>query len=36
MLREQTQQDGGSTIGGPLRFPNARIFWIDCDKVKSL
>ncbi|KAH9516385.1 tRNA dimethylallyltransferase [Dermatophagoides farinae] len=31
ILKEQRSQ-GGSRHGGPLRFKNSIIFWVDCDK----
>ncbi|TRY63565.1 hypothetical protein TCAL_11566 [Tigriopus californicus] len=31
LLREQIQ-DGGNHLGGPLRFPNFLILWVQCDQ----
>ena len=32
--KARQQEDAGSTdIGGPIRFQNSAIFWVDCDRV---
>ncbi|XP_073999319.1 tRNA dimethylallyltransferase isoform X2 [Rhodnius prolixus] len=31
ILKEQQTQRGGSHLGGPIRFPNSVMFWIDAD-----
>ncbi|XP_021923587.1 tRNA dimethylallyltransferase, mitochondrial isoform X2 [Zootermopsis nevadensis] len=33
ILREQRSADGGSELGGPLRFPHSCILWLQCDQV---
>jgi hypothetical protein len=33
ILREQRSADGGSELGGPLRYPYACILWLQCDQV---
>ncbi|GFT78741.1 tRNA dimethylallyltransferase [Nephila pilipes] len=32
LLQEQCSQYGGSSLGGPLRFKNAVMLWLQCDK----
>ncbi|KAK8392812.1 hypothetical protein O3P69_014923 [Scylla paramamosain] len=32
LLRVQREQEGGSGLGGALRFPHALIFWLTCDQ----
>ena len=32
ILLEQKQQTGADHLGGPLRFTNALVFWINCEK----
>ncbi|KDR17577.1 tRNA isopentenyltransferase, mitochondrial [Zootermopsis nevadensis] len=32
ILREQRSADGGSELGGPLRFPHSCILWLQCDQ----
>ncbi|GFR00958.1 tRNA dimethylallyltransferase [Trichonephila clavata] len=32
LLQEQCSQSGGSSLGGPLRFKNAAMLWLQCDK----
>ncbi|GFY27233.1 tRNA dimethylallyltransferase [Trichonephila clavipes] len=32
LLQEQRSQSGGSSLGGPLRFQNAVMLWLQCDK----
>ncbi|CAL1265638.1 unnamed protein product [Larinioides sclopetarius] len=32
LLQEQQSQYGGSSLGGPLRFRNSIMFWLQCDK----
>lgn len=36
ILREQQTSTGGSSLGGPLRYPNSVILWLRCDKVGFL
>ena len=36
ILNEQSQQCGGSSLGGPLRYLNVKMFWISCDQVSSV
>lgn len=32
LLQNQRNQDGGSALGGPLRFKKSIMFWLQCDK----
>ncbi|PNF25887.1 hypothetical protein B7P43_G11140 [Cryptotermes secundus] len=32
ILREQRSEDGGSELGGPLRYPHACILWLQCEQ----
>lgn len=32
LIEQQKKEDGGSSLGGPLRFKNTLIFWLNCDK----
>ncbi|GLV32183.1 uncharacterized protein CBL_11860 [Carabus blaptoides fortunei] len=32
ILREQQSSEGGSSLGGPLRYPDSVIFWLRCDQ----
>ncbi|XP_054169066.1 tRNA dimethylallyltransferase-like [Oppia nitens] len=32
LINEQMTANGGSQLGGPLRFKNSVILWVDCDK----
>ena len=32
LLREQRSQEGGSRIGGPLRFPDCLVLWVKCEQ----
>ena len=32
LLEEQKSLEGGSQLGGPLRFSDALILWLDCNK----
>ncbi|GJQ70862.1 hypothetical protein Trydic_g783 [Trypoxylus dichotomus] len=32
IIKEQQSSIGGSTTGGPLRYPNALIFWLQCNQ----
>jgi len=32
LLKEQRSQNGGSSLGGPLRFKNTLMLWIQCEK----
>lgn len=34
ILEEQQQQEGGSKLGGSLRFPNTAILWVTCQQVR--
>ena len=35
-LKKQKEEEGGSTFGGGLRYPNAILFWITCDQVVAV
>ncbi|GIX73884.1 tRNA dimethylallyltransferase, partial [Caerostris extrusa] len=35
ILQEQRSQNGGSSLGGPLRFKNACMLWFQCDKKEG-
>ena len=35
LLRSQREGEGGSTLGGPLRYPDTLIFWVQCQQVSS-
>ena len=37
LLRSQRDSEGGSTLGGPLRYDADRtlIFWVQCQQVKT-
>ncbi|XP_055712710.1 tRNA dimethylallyltransferase [Phlebotomus papatasi] len=32
LLEEQRSQDGGSNLGGPLRYKNVILFWLQCEQ----
>ena len=36
LLRSQREEEGGSTLGGPLRYPDTLIFWVQCQQVSAL
>lgn len=33
ILAEQKAEEGGSNLGGPLRYRSSIIFWLYCEKV---
>lgn len=33
IIKEQKMEEGGSSLGGPLRYENAVIFWVTCDQA---
>ena len=35
-LSGQRLKSGGSNIGGPLRFPNSCVLWVQCDPESEL
>ena len=34
ILKEQQSSKGGSSSGGPMRYENATVLWLQCDQVK--
>lgn len=36
ILTEQQKSEGGSSLGGGLRFSNAVVLWVQCEQVISL
>jgi hypothetical protein len=35
LLKAQREQEGGSTLGGPLRYTDTLIFWVQCQQVRT-
>ena len=33
LINDQQSADGGSSLGGPLRFSNSIVFWLQSDQV---
>jgi len=31
-LSEQKSLEGGGVLGGPLRYPNSIVLWVQCDQ----
>lgn len=34
IFEEQRNEEGGSNLGGPLRYPHIIMFWLQCDQVR--
>lgn len=36
IYEEQRNEEGGSNLGGPLRYPHIIMFWLQCDQVRII
>lgn len=36
IYEEQRNEEGGSNLGGPLRYPHIIMFWLQCDQVRKV